>query len=376
MNNLIAKLSNERNVLICMCCVNRQYRVVVVLLMMIELEEGYSTSHIKSRNRKRSGLSRDLNFHDSDNMDPEFQAYYQKAYQKLITDLRDNWQSPITYLKKRGYLPHFKDLEVLQNYYPKKENPNREQLHKKPDKDLKLQDGTIYLITALDQHLPLFAKNEIEAEAPILAVLNNKNDKHEEVAKVDGANEMDNREIEDNDYLDEVAMAEDHNEGLKDRFTGGIGNVIQPTDNDEEALTDNGYSINSDLRPIADSNNWFTLSQVNREGEVILPDKVLLASLRKDKKKYKDDVVFKTFNDENVKMCGPVSATIRFKKPKRPTLDRRSNKLIQSLQKATKMRRHENPEEKFPEIKAKKLLKRSQQTKSLRSTAKLREHRE
>lgn len=46
---------------------------------------------------------------------------YRNTYNKIIRDLRDHWQSPIMYLKKRGYLPDLKTVmaQKLKRYQPK-----------------------------------------------------------------------------------------------------------------------------------------------------------------------------------------------------------------------------------------------------------------
>lgn len=43
------------------------------------------------------------------NKDSIKSLYFKKSYTNIINDLRDHWQSPISYLKKRGYLPELKN---------------------------------------------------------------------------------------------------------------------------------------------------------------------------------------------------------------------------------------------------------------------------
>uniref|UniRef100_A0A1A9ZUY9 Uncharacterized protein n=1 Tax=Glossina pallidipes TaxID=7398 RepID=A0A1A9ZUY9_GLOPL len=52
--------------------------------------------------------------------DESSRMLYRNTYNKIIRDLRDHWQSPIMYLKKRGYLP---DLKTVMAQKPKRYQP-------------------------------------------------------------------------------------------------------------------------------------------------------------------------------------------------------------------------------------------------------------
>ncbi|KAL9915459.1 uncharacterized protein ACN2A1_002117 isoform 1-T4 [Glossina fuscipes fuscipes] len=55
-----------------------------------------------------------------DEDDENNRMLYRNTYNKIISDLRDHWQSPIMYLKKRGYLP---DLKTVMAQKPKRYQP-------------------------------------------------------------------------------------------------------------------------------------------------------------------------------------------------------------------------------------------------------------